>query len=591
MIGTSRTVFFGDQIEEFNVEIIQVMHNFYPGLDVILVRLLGEQANKNGVVSGMSGSPVYIDGKLIGAIAFSFGQFMKEPIAGIMPISSMLEIPEKEKVRTVESAFRAGASDDYVTAVLAGVDKNFWSKVLRIPSIEMSSNPSLQRISSPLVFSGFQPELVGQFDEIFKNFGFTPAFSGAAGGSASGKSSFEPGSAVSVVFITGDLAIEATGTVTAVGEGKLLAFGHQLFNFGPIRLPLAGTQIYATLPSLMGSTKMSTATEIVGTFLQDRMSGAFGDLTVMPTMIPVALQIDSPFHDQASFIFKMADDPSFNNLLPFYLRIALIQAMNSARLAGEQNSSHLRGAITLSDGRQIELDDFFTSKQTFGFLAAGSDAVAASDLVTVLLGTLMVNDFNSPKVARIDLQLETVSDEQYAMVESVWQDKTIVKPGDDLTLTIRLRDNNEKISKVMHKIHIPENIAGKQLTIFVSSSASLTRYEMQVNRDKFVPKSFDHLLQIVEQRRKPQNLYVQMRAQDRGLIMEGQELSDLPPSILGVMNTRASGGVSKSTQDRIVFEAALPMQHVILGAMRLSLEVEQPIKATNENKGQQAWYY
>jgi hypothetical protein len=591
MIGTSRTVFYGEKIEDFQVEIIQVMHNFYPGMDVILARLLGDQAEKNGVVSGMSGSPVYIDGKLIGAIAYSFGQFMKDPIAGIMPIASMLEIPKQEELRTVEATFRSGARDDYMKAVQTGVDGDFWKRVLRLPQVQSSGNPSLQRISNPLVFSGFQPELVAEFGETFKNLGFTPAFSGSGGGTASGKTTFEPGSAVSVVFISGDLSIEATGTVTAVGDNKLLAFGHQLFNFGPIRLPLAGTQIYATLPSLMSSTKMSTATEVVGTFLQDRMSGAYGDLTVIPTMIPVNLKMESPFHAPTSFSFKLANDPAFNNLLPFYLRIALIQAMNAARLAGEQNSCHIRGDITLSDGRKIELDDFFTSKQIFGFMAAGSDVVSASNLVTVLLGTVMVNDFDAPQVEKIDLELQTIPDAQYAVIESVWQDKTTVKPGDDLTVTIRLRDNNEKISKVTQTVHIPENIPGKRLTVFVSSSTSLTRYEMQVNREKFVPKSFNHLLEIVEKRRKPQNLYVQVRAQDSGLIVEGKEMSDLPPSILGVMNTRASGGVSKRMRDRVIFETALPMQQAILGAKRLSLQIDQPMKATNNNKSRQTWYY
>ncbi len=590
MTGTARTVFYGEHIEEFGVEIIRVMTDFYPGVDVILARLLGEKAEKNGVVSGMSGSPVYIDGKLVGAVAYRFGQFMKEPIAGIMPIETMFDILGKEKRRGVETSKRNGAVEDFMHAALVGADEAFWTRLLQPPGRETAA-PNFRIISSPLVFAGFQPELLRPYESLFTGMGFTPTFSGGAGGSKTIKSSFEPGSAVSIVFLSGDLSIEATGTVTAVGDNKLLAFGHQLFNFGPIRLPLAGAEVYATLPSIMGSSKMTTATAIVGAFVQDRMSGALGDLTVQPKMIPVSLQIESPFHDRTSFSFNLADDPSFNNLLPFYLRIALIQAMNAARLAGELNSSYLNGAITLADGRKVELNDFFTSRQTFGFLASGQDLVSASDLVTVLLGALMVNDFASPQVAGVDLKVRTVPDAHYAMVESVWQDKTIVKPGDDLTLSVRLRDNKGKSQKITRQIHIPENIAGKRLTVIVSSGSSLSRYEMQVNRDKFVPRSFDHLLKILAKRRKSQNLYIQVRALDSGLIVDGEEMPGLPPSVLNVMNTRSSGGVSKRLRDRVIYEAAIPMQDVILGAKRLSLQIEQPVKATNNNKSRKTWFY
>jgi len=593
MHGSARTVFYGDVIEEFGVEIIQVMHNYHPGMDIILARLQGEKAEQNGVVAGMSGSPVYIDGKLVGAVAYSFGQFMKEPIAGIMPIETMFEILDKEKSRPIESSYKSETFKDYSQAVQVGVDDLFWNRVLKMPDSVSPANTRLQKIKSPLVFSGFQPELLAPFENIFSAMGFEPAFAGGSGttGEKSGAApEFKPGSAVAVVLVTGDYSIEATGTVTAVSGTKLLAFGHQLFNFGPVRLPLAGAQIYATLPSLMASTKMGTATEVVGTFLQDRMSGALGDLAVQPKMAPVHLEIESPLHEPASFAFKMADDPSFNNLLPFYLRIALIQAMNAARLAGELNSSFLRGAITLADGRKVELDDFFSSKQVFGFSASGTDAVEASDLVTVLLGTLMVNDFKAPAIEKVDLKLTTMPHAHYAMIENVWQDKTVVKPGEDLTLTVRLRDNNEKSQSVTQVVPIPENIVGTRLSILISSGSSLSRYEMQVNRDKFIPKSFDHLLKIIAQRRKPQNLYIQVRAMDSGLIVDGEEMQDLPPSIQNVMNTRSSGGVAKRLRDRVIYEAAVPMQDVILGAKRLSLQIEQP-KSTNKKNSRKTWFY
>ncbi|MBN1560639.1 hypothetical protein JW998_10345 [candidate division KSB1 bacterium] len=589
MTGTGRTVFYGDEIEEFGVEVIDVMRNYYPRLDVILVRLSGETAAKTGIVSGMSGSPVYIDGKLVGALAYGFGQFMKEPIAGIMPIESMFQIADKEKVRETPVSRHSSQLQDYLDAVLVGADDVFWKKVLHMPDDVKRSPSNLAMISSPLIFSGFQSELVNLYASYFESQGFTPVVAGGRN-AAEAERQFQPGSAVSVVFVTGDLSIEATGTVTAVGNNKILAFGHQLFNFGPISLPLAAAKIYATLPSMMQSSKVATALEVVGTFLQDRLSGALGDLTVQPRMIPVHLQAESPFHANTEFNFKVANDPAFNNLLPFYMRTALIQAAYSARLAGEQNTSHLTGAIYLSDGRAILLDDLFASRQTFGFLASGADAVSATDLVTTILGTVMIHDFNGPEVSSVDIKLKTIPGRKYAFIESVWQDKTKVKPGDNVTLVIQVRDSAEKVRKIVRSIRIPPGLDGR-LSILVSSGSSLSRYEVQVSRDKFVPQDFDHLLKIVAERRKTQNLYIQVRTMDNGLIVNGQELRDVPPSVLNVMSTRSSGGVMNRQRDRVLYEEAVPMEDVISGAKQLSLTIVSPPKATTPGTDdKRAWY-
>lgn len=595
MRGTARSVFHGDTIEEFGVEIIEVMHNFYPHRDVILARLLGERTEKTGVVSGMSGSPVYIDGKLIGALAYRFGQFMKEPIAGIMPIAAMLEITDKEHMREIETSQRVLPFSDYWNAALVGTDELFWERILQPLAASSASTAlaNMQPISKPLVFSGFQPEIVQPYQSLFQSMGFSPMISGAAGSAADAEpTTFEPGSAVSIIFVSGDYSIEATGTVTSVVDDQLLAFGHQLFNFGSIQLPLGGTKVYATLPSLMGSSKMSTSTEIMGVFRQDRMSGALGDLSIMPQMIPVKLQMQSPEGTQTEFNFKMANDPAFNNLLPFYLRMALIQAMYSSRLAGEQNSSQFTGSINLADGRSVRIDDFFTSRQQFGFLAAGSDAVSASDLVTVMLGSLLVNDFDGPEITDIDLNLETVPGRNHAMIESVWLDKTQVKPGETVTVTMNLRDNNERLFKLHRTLTLPKSLGSSRLALIVSNGSSLTQYEMQANRSKFVPKEFDDIVRLLNERRNSKHVYIQLRAYDAGLVVEGEELPDLPPSVLSAMNTRSSKGESRTVRDRVLEEVAVETGNVILGAQRLLLSVKQPTPATTpDGNGKQTWFY
>lgn len=586
MKGVTHTVFYGEKIEDVAVEVIDVMTNYYPKLDIILVKLLGEQAEKNGVVSGMSGSPVIINEKLVGALAFRLGTFLKEPIAGVMPIEAMMEISSKEQQREQMKTGSAGTGDHYLSGLLGGTNETFWST--HLPTIEPTIM-GLERISSPLTFSGFQSEIVHPFEPVFRSLGFSPMLAGSAS-SDTESSSFEPGSAVSIVFLTGDMSIEATGTVTAVAPGKLLAFGHQLFNFGSIALPLAGTKVYTTLPSMMGSSKVSAATAVLGTFVQDRLSGALGDLTRTPEMIPVKLTVESP-NESTTYQFRLADDPAFRNILPLYLRMALIQAMYSARLAGELNSCHLRGAIRLTDNRSIQLDDWFTSTQQFGFLASGMDIVSASDLVTVLLGTVLVHDFSSPGIEEIDLNLQNISGKKYARIESVWQDKTEVEPGDSVIFRITLRDQDEKVQTLHRTVPIPSNISGRRLSIFVSSGTSLTRYEQKVNRQKFVPENFDHLLSIVEKRRKPQNVYLQVRLRDNGLMINDEEMNVLPPSIYNALNTGASSGVNTRINDRVIYEDSIPMQNVIAGARQLSLTIKSPTEATSMNEKKPVWHY
>lgn len=590
MTGTAHTVFYGEAIEPFGVEVLDVMHNFYPQLDVILVKLLGEKAEHTGVVSGMSGSPVYIDGKLVGALAFRFGQFMKEPIGGVMPIQYMLDIEKKNELGDVKTS-RRNMLQHFIDAALVGVDETFWETMLNKPQQE-SSNSDLQIISSPLIFSGFQPEIVQQFAPYFESMGFTPVVSGNAGTAQTDDTPIlKPGSAVSVALLTGDMAIEATGTVTAVSENKILAFGHELFNFGPIRLPLAATHVYATLPSLMGSSKMGTATTILGTFVQDRLSGAMGDLAQKPKMTPIRLKMQSPYHDDREYNFQLANDQALNNILPMYMRTALIQAAYTARLAGELNSTHLTGSIKLTDGRALELDDFFTSEQVFGFRASGADFVDAADLVTVLMGNLLVHDFTGPEIESVDMNMETIPGSHYALIESVWQDKTKVKPGEEVQLSINLRDNDGMMQKIERRIRIPKNIDGQRLSVFVTSGSALSRYEVQVSRDKFVPNNFDDIVRILSERRKPQNLYIQVRAMDNGLIVDGQEMLGLPPSVMNVMNTRSSGGVMQQLRDRKIYEEHITTDYVIAGAKRLLLTIDTPSKATTQNgNSQKTWY-
>ncbi|MDZ7724916.1 MAG: SpoIVB peptidase S55 domain-containing protein [candidate division KSB1 bacterium] len=571
MQGVGRTVYYGQTIEEFQVEILDIVRNQYPDFDIILARLAGEQAEKNGVVSGMSGSPVYIDGKLIGAIAYRMGTFLKEPITGIMPIENMLRLDKLNAHHSREWKALNGFGNRYLQACLSGGGDSLWIDLL---SQAASTRSVFAPIETPLVFSGIQPEFIEPFQDVLSKMGFTSSAGGTRVSLVDSAEVLQPGSAVSTVLIAGDAGIAATGTVTAVSDGKLLAFGHPVFSLGAINLPLYGARIHWTVPSLMGSNKMATPTQLLGVFRQDRMSGVLGDLNEMPQWVPVSLQTQSPYGEDQQFEFKMAWDPSLNHLLPFYLRIALVQALNVSRYAGGQHSVRLKGFVELVSGEKIEFDDLFSSNQRFGYSATGTDFVQASDLVTSALGALMINDFEAPRVKRVELETRTLPGKWKTRIESIWLDKTTVEPGDTVFVTVSLRDTRERRSTIIRPLVIPRHINARRASILVGGGLYLAQYESKVNRELFVPHSFDDLLRILEERRKPQNLALQLRGTGNHLVVEGQRMLSVPPSVMNVMDNRGRSQNGARLHDYAYLEDIVELDQVVYGIKRHVISIE-----------------
>ena len=257
------TVFEGTKPEPMGVEILGLLHNAIgPGQDMILARLVGAKPEYSGVVAGMSGSPVYIDGKLVGALAYRIGQFSKEPICGITPIGQMLE----------NRAQRSGLGVQE-----ASVQRSAFS----VPGAKEDAlnSDSIRAIDTPLVFSGFSSDAVTLWKDHAPALGLTPVagIGGASGASGLGamasttdQRSVEPGSAVSAILVRGDLEIAATCTVTYVDPSQLLACGHPITQFGPVSIPMTKADVIATLPSPLNAFKIINTAETIGSFTEDR---------------------------------------------------------------------------------------------------------------------------------------------------------------------------------------------------------------------------------------------------------------------------------------------------------------------------------
>ena len=574
MTGMGKTVFQGEKIDSFGVVVIDVVENFYPQEDLIIVRLTGERIEHTGVVAGMSGSPIYLQGKLAGALALRFIEFEKEPIAGVTPIASMMRTRDFESERSVLRPCAPQIGQHYLRAVLLGAEADFWQRMLRPFLPPPDTKMAMRCIESPLHLCGFSDQALAATVPLWTSLGFTPVASGRAIQQEPAGGVVEAGSAVSQVFVRGDFSIDLTGTVTAVDGDQILAFGHHLFNLGPVQMPMARSRILATLPSLMGSSKLARSVEIIGSIRQDRLSGVLGQVGAMPDWIPVRVDLTS-HGSKRNYNFQLADDPALRNLTPFFLRSVLFQALVAGKLGAEPSTVRLHCEVELADGRSLKFGDVISYQERLGFLGAGSEIGEAVDLVAMSIGALTVNTFNPPPVRAITVAAEIEAGERVAFIHAIRQDRLEVSPGDSLHLTMTLRRTNGQEMKYSQCICLPPYLKAQKLTVLAGGAAGLLQAEIQGNPDKYRPDSFTRLCALLEERRTSNNLYVQIREPAPGMAVGGEELTGLPPSIMEIMS---GNGGERYLRDRVLAEWIIPTDCEITGLKRLQVRITQPGK-------------
>jgi len=576
MRGVGKTVFTGTDIEEFEFEVLDILPNFGPKRDLILVKLLGEKVEHSGVVAGMSGSPVYIDGKLIGALSYRFGFFAKEPIAGITPIEQMLEIFEQEKVRAEELALNRGFNANYLEMAV-GTREFSWESLIP-PQLHKAKNQrsefsDISPLDIPLLFSGFENGSLEMASEIFSGSGFKVL---NAGGSFSEKenipsSLLEPGSAFSVVIVDGDFGLQATGTVTYRDGDKILGMGHPFLDFGAVDLPLGEAKILTTLSSLMASTKISALTRVVGTVHQDRTTGIMGINGEEAAMIPFRLTYRSKIQNGSEFNFRVAEDRSLYSLTPLIFGIVLSNALESARLSSGAATLELDGRINLKGQKPVALQNYYAGSIPSAFV---TDAMEATGEVASVLGTLLANDFEVPKIESVELNFTSLLKKSLAAVQRIEVDKTVVKPGENITLSVYIKEFQGEERKIQHTLTLPREIDSKRVAVFAGGGSLLNQLEFRSAPQKFRPRSFQQLLQLLDNRRKNNFIFFQIREPDRGVLVEGAELPGLPPSILAVMNSQKTSGNVVALRERVLQEEKIQLDYSISGGRTIWLKVE-----------------
>ena len=581
MMGVGRTVFAGDAIEEFKVHIIGVLHNVVgPNRDIILARLEGGPLAHTGVIAGMSGSPVYIDGRLVGAVSYQLGQFPKEPIAGITPINEMTDAtalaPATPGTRPVNIAWPARAEE-----LLA-----IWSRDLGRPqpidgaaAALMVSDPSLQQMAAmlrpiavPLVSSGFSIDVLAPMTSAFMARGFVPVSSSMAEGASNGTQTrpvstgsraLRPGDAMGVALLTGDFMLGATGTVTHVDGDRIYGFGHPMYNLGPTEFPLTQADVHVVLPSLMTSSKLASFGAVVGTVQQDRATAVAGRIGAAPKMIPVTITLNSDRTPSRTFSFSMVRDHTFTPLLT-YLTVANV--LTSYERGAGPASYVVKGRATIREHDPIAFEDIFAGDQP---------ANAASAYVAGPLTFLMKNATAPVDVEKIDLTIDATERSRTARIERVWLETERPRAGRDANVKVLLRTNTgEELLKTV-SIHIPSYATGT-MQLLVADATRLSAEDRRTVSRGAEAQEVSQLIRTFNKARRNNRLYVRLSSPDQGAVVNGEPLAALPPSVLAVLEADRNSGTYTPLRSATRGEWEVPVELAITGSRQLSISLDQP---------------
>jgi len=578
MVGVGRTVFSGTTLEDFKVHVLGVLRNVIaPKRSLILARLEGGPLAKTGVIAGMSGSPVYIDGRLVGAVSYSLGQFSTEPIAGITPIAEMVDatiMPGATRgsrpVAMTWPATPAQLIDIWARDLGRSrtfVDEPSQALVLSGVSGDLSRMSSMLRpISVPLVAAGFDASVIDPVSSAFAAAGFVPmssaAQSPASPGGGGSDRKLAPGDAVGVALMTGDFELGATGTVTHVDGDRVYAFGHPLYNLGPTEFPMTKAEVQVVLPSLMASSKLASFGEIVGTVQQDRATAIAGRLGPGPSLIPVSITLNSDRGPSRSFKFGVVRDFTFTPLLT-YLSVANV--LTSYERGAGPASFAIRGTASIRAQETIAFEDMFSGDQPAG----GAAAYIAGPLTALLKNAAEVVD-----VDKIDLVIDASEQQRSARIERVWLDTTRPRAGRRAIVFVAMRNarGDEVIKQI--PIELPANATGA-LQLVVADAARTTADDRRDARGADLPR-VSQMIRTFNRARKNNRLYVRLTSPDTGAVVNGEPMAALPPSVLAVIEADRNSGTVGALRTTTRGEWELPLDFAVSGSRQLTLNLDQP---------------
>jgi hypothetical protein len=576
MQGTAWTVFNGTTPEPVPVEILGLWKNAWgPRQDVILAKL-GGKAVRTNVAGGMSGSPVYIDGKLVGAVALRLSVFSPDAICGITPAELMLEIEDLDQSRPAD----AHTPDKVAARTQAALPGDLLSQAVAagaLPNLPRQA-PMMVPIETPLMFSGFHENVLRDFGPLFDQLGITAVQGGGASSAtytakpAPGwQTSLRPGDPVAGVLVSGDMSITGLGTVTYNDGQRVLAFGHSFFNLGPVDMPMSQGEVVMTLASQFQPNKFANATEIVGALHQDRHSGIMGVLGEESAMIPVTVQVRSfgennAVRGQKNLRFNVFVQQKWT---PYLMMLTLFNSLSELNEFKEEATYRLTADVELSGGPNLSL----STMQASGEMPMPAPMVLAGWWGDKF-NRLYMNAVNSPSVKRVSVTVDLLPERRVASIENAWLSAPEARPGDDVAVKVFLRPYRGESLERNFTLKIPAGLAKGEHKIVLSDADTINRMQNvagMVNHYIDLPQT----VSLINQERSNNKLYVSLLEASPTAYYDDKTLPSLPASVLNVMQSgRGSNRSLITSPDSASEQMSLPFDYVITGSYTLNIAVK-----------------
>jgi hypothetical protein len=547
MQGYAYTIFAGDQVEKFDLEVLGVMPNFLgPKQSIILVQLKGQKVEHTGVVAGMSGSPVYLDGKLAGALSLKLGAFTKEPIAGVTPIADVISGGSFNSPSSAVSH----APLPMETALRAGVQ----------------NGAALQSIETPLVFSGFQPSAIEKFASQLSSYGFVAAQGGTTPARPD-DAKLSPGDMAGMVLVQGDASINSACTVTAVQADKVFLCGHPFLSLGDVQMPMARSRVVTTLSSDLASTKIVNVGGSIGTITGDHLTAVTGKLGAPPAMIPMELNVKTPAGEK-NLHFELVNHPK---LTPLLVGITAFSGLTQNAVYGEGTTLRMSGEIKLKGHPTVQLENTYAPGDSLN-----PDGLQIALGLMSSFARIFANTFETPTVEKISLRVESVPGRQSYTIDSAWLEKGEATPGETLRVRVLLRPYRGAARIEETTVRVPEQIGhGTTLRILVCDADWLNRASRGFGfmGASTGPEGLDQLIGMLNRERRNDRLYVGLFAPSPTMLWDDKEMPNVPLSQIAIVDGKPGPGSVQVLRESLASETSVPMGGPVSGVISLSLPV------------------
>jgi len=568
MTGTAWTVFEGMDPEPVPIEIVGVWKNGSgPRQDVILAKM-GGKAKITNVAAGMSGSPVYIDGKLVGAVALRMSVFSPDAVCGITPIELMLEIPEFDQSRPMDA--RTPDKPIANRAAAAAIPGDLLSRI-------NAQSPMMTPIDTPLVLSGFSAQTINAFSPFFSQMGITAVQGGSGAGPLTAKpvagwrDSLNPGEAVSGVLVSGDMSATGMGTVTYNDGKKILAFGHPFFNLGPLDMPMAKSEILMVLSSAFQPTKFGNATGVVGALRQDRFSGIMGELGAEAPFIPVHLNVRSFNNTGAAVTEKHLDFQVFvhQKWTPFLMMLTLFQSLQQMNEFADDITYRMNGHVEIEGDHPINVSTMLAPSE-----APVAPSMALAGWWGDKFNRLFLNPVAMPKLKSVEITVDLLPERRTAAIDYAWTPSADVDAGTEIPVKVFLRPyRGERIERDV-RVKIPAGTPKGDQRILFSDADTLNRMQNAAvlgNRYMDIPET----ISLLNQERGNSQIYVSLVEGRPTYYADDKTLPSLPASVLNVLQAeRTSTRVLVGSAETAKEQLAIPIDQMVSGSFSLRINVK-----------------